>query len=107
LPLAQAKLARLGDNSCRGRDEFLVFFAQARAARLGENIRFPICFHMQSLEIQTKNSNLAQTSDSSINQEQVHAIKVIRMVSIRNSRKSVSSLYLFIDFKLGEINLNQ
>jgi len=42
-----------------------------RAARLGENIRFPIRFHMQSPEIQTKNSNLAQTGDQSINQAQI------------------------------------
>jgi len=62
---------------------------------------------MQSLEIQTKNSNSAQTGDSSINQAQIHAIKVIRMVSIRNSRKSVSSHYLFTDVKIGEININQ
>jgi len=45
--IAQARLARLGEISCRNRGWVSGILAQARAARLGENTIFSICSHMQ------------------------------------------------------------
>jgi len=52
--LAQATSTRLGEASRRNRGGFSGVFAQARATRLGENTRFPICSRMHLPRIHGK-----------------------------------------------------
>jgi len=69
-------------------------FAQVRAARLGENTRFPICTHMQhSRNLAQSNHTLNYTVQALI-QHSIMQFKVIRMISIWNSSKTVSFPYL-------------
>jgi len=92
--LAQTRLARLGEISCKDRGWASGVFAQARVARLGENTRFPICSHMQqSINLAQSNHTLNYTFQALI-KHPIMQFKVIRMISIRNSSKTVSFPYL-------------
>jgi len=60
------------------RGEFSDTFAQARAARLGEIIRIPICFSHEELRNSYQNPNFTQQVVSNINLTQNHAIQVLK-----------------------------
>jgi len=53
-------------------------FAQARAARLGEIIRIPICSSHAKLRNSYQNPNFTQQVVPNINQTQNHAIQVLK-----------------------------
>ena len=82
MTLAQARLARLDEISRKDMGRVSGIFAQVRAARLGENTRFPICTHMQhSRNLAQSNHTLNYTVQALI-QHSIMQFKVIRMISI-------------------------
>jgi len=92
--LAQARLARLGEISRKDRGWVSGVFTQARAARLGKNTKFPICSHMQQSRNLAQSNHTLNYTVQALMQHSIMQFKVIRMISIRNSSKTVSFPYL-------------
>ena len=84
----------LGEISRRIREWVSCVFAQARAARLGKNTRFPICSHMQQQRNLAQSNHTLNYAIQALIQQSIMQFKVIIMISRWNLSKTVSFPYL-------------